>query len=232
VEANESPEVRKRFEQGLPLVASIARQVFRSIERAVELEELEALGREGLWMAAQRFDPSRGVPFRGFASFRVRGAMIDGVRQASHLPRRLHERLRAAEAALHYSEGAIEDVSAPAPPGGTRASAERALADHLAGMATAMAAGLVAKAAVADEGEPLAVSADTDPEGKVLRAQLVAKLAQAIDGLPDKEAELVRRHYFDGELFDTVARDLGLSKSWASRLHTRAIDRLTKRLRE
>jgi len=41
---------------------------------------------------------------------------------------------------------------------------------------------------------------------------------------------LIRRHYLEGERFDHVAAELGLSKSWASRLHTRAIGRLTKRL--
>jgi RNA polymerase sigma factor for flagellar operon FliA len=45
------------------------------------------------------------------------------------------------------------------------------------------------------------------------------------------EAELVRRHYLQGERFDHVAQQLGLSKSWASRLHTRAIRRLSRRLR-
>ena len=53
----------------------------------------------------------------------------------------------------------------------------------------------------------------------------------AIAALPDEEAQLVRRHYLEGERFDHVAQSLGLSKSWASRLHTRAMQRLAKRLR-
>ena len=53
----------------------------------------------------------------------------------------------------------------------------------------------------------------------------------AIAQLPDNEAQLVRRHYIDGESFEQVADELGLSKSWASRLHARAISRLSKRLR-
>jgi RNA polymerase sigma factor for flagellar operon FliA len=42
----------------------------------------------------------------------------------------------------------------------------------------------------------------------------------------------VREHYIEGQRFDLVAERLGLSKSWASRLHRRAIERLTKRLQE
>ena len=54
---------------------------------------------------------------------------------------------------------------------------------------------------------------------------------EAISELPADESELVRRHYLENERFDHVATELGLSKSWASRLHTRAIGRLAKRLK-
>jgi len=56
-------------------------------------------------------------------------------------------------------------------------------------------------------------------------------IREAITELPREEAELVRRHYLEGARFDHVAEELGLSKSWASRLHTRALTRLSKRLR-
>ena len=49
--------------------------------------------------------------------------------------------------------------------------------------------------------------------------------------LPEQERTLVAGHYFEGRRFDEVAASMGLSKSWASRLHTRAVSRLTKRLR-
>ena len=103
-----------------------------------------SFGREGLLDAARRYDPERGVPFRAYANFRVRGAIIDGVRVVGRLPRRAHERLRGLEAAVRTSEGALEDVHAPQPPGAGAAQAEQALAEHLAAMATAMAVGLVA----------------------------------------------------------------------------------------
>ena len=60
------------------------------------------------------------------------------------LPRRTHERLNGLLAATRTSEGAYEDALAPAPPGATSADAERALGEHLAAMATAVAVGLLA----------------------------------------------------------------------------------------
>jgi RNA polymerase sigma factor for flagellar operon FliA len=98
-------------------------------------------------------------------------------------------------------------------------------------MAAAMVLGLVVSSARGEEGEHIGVSAGTDPEAAVAEAELLNVVREAIETLPSEEAELVRRHYLEGERFDHVAAELGLSKSWASRLHTRAIGRLSKRLR-
>lgn len=220
-----------RFHAELDLVDIIAAQCHRSTGRAVELDELKSWGREGLLLAAQRYDESRGVPFRSFANYRVRGAMIDGMRQTSHLPRRTFRRLKMMEAGMAYSEHAAPDVLGPPPPGETQRDAERLLEDHMAAMATAMAAGLIHSTAHGEDGEVAALDAGEDPEEQVQSAELLGLLSKHIEELPEDERALVRRHYFEGERFDHVAAELGLSKSWASRLHTRAIGRLTKRLR-
>ena len=115
----------ERFNAELDLVEIVARQVGKTIGRGVELDDLLGYGREGLLDAARRFDPARGVPFRAYANYRVRGAIIDGVRTMARLPRRAHERLNALSAANHYGEGASEDVLAPPAPGAQPASPGR-----------------------------------------------------------------------------------------------------------
>lgn len=220
----------ERFNAELELVDILARQIGRTLGRGVDLDDLLGYGREGLLDAARRFDESRGVPFRAYANYRVRGAIIDGVRAMSRLPRRTYERLNALAAANQYADGAVEDALAPPPPGAQPADAERALDEHLAGMATAMALGLIHPTARGEEGEHVGVGG-MDPEQVVAEAELLGAVRDAIGDLPKEEAELVRRHYLEGERFDHVAAELGLSKSWASRLHTRAIARLSKRLR-
>ncbi len=227
----DTPETLALFQSSLELVEVVARQVAKGLRQRVDLEELASYGQEGLLMAARRFDPSFEVSFRTYASYRVRGAMLDGVRKNSALPRRLHEKLRMMDAANRYSEDCAEEGTAP-PPGETKADAQRLLDEHLARMATAMAMGMVGKAGVGEEGEVTGVSTDPSPEDALEHEQLRALLREQIETLPDDEQELVRRHYFEGERFDLVAKDLGLSKSWASRLHTRAIGRLTKRMRQ
>jgi len=230
-ESREEPEALRRFESTLDLVDIVARQVGRAMGGSVELDDLLSFGREGLLDAARRFDESRGVPFRAYANYRVRGAIIDGVRRMSSLPRRVHRRLSGLAAMNAMSEGALEDLNAPKPPGAGTAEADTALAAHLGAMATAMALGMLAPTAHDDEGARITVSTDPDPERAFERAELLEVVRGAIDDLPPQEAELVRRHYLEGERFDHVAAELGLSKSWASRLHTRALGRLSSRLR-
>lgn len=60
--------------------------------------------------------------------------------------------------------------------------------------------------------------------------RLVARLDAALATLGERERDLIRRHYFDGEPLQDVARDLGISRAWASRLHARALDRLRAEL--
>jgi RNA polymerase sigma factor for flagellar operon FliA len=224
VSVTDSPEVLERFHSELGLVETIAAHVLRSVGRSIEFDDLVGAGREGLLDAARRFDPTRGVPFGAYANFRVRGAILDGVRQLSLLPRRAYERIAALEAAALVSEGEAEHAfasSAAADPN----AAQRALAEHLSAIAVAAAVG------IATETRGEAADADDSPEEALARAELLHIVRSAVAELDKDEEQIVRRHYLEGEHLEDIARDLDMSKSWASRLHTRAVGRLAKRLR-
>ncbi len=60
--------------------------------------------------------------------------------------------------------------------------------------------------------------------------RLAGRLDEALAALDERERELVRRHYFDGVPVQDIARDLGISRAWASRLHARALMALRDRL--
>lgn len=223
------PEVVARYESAVDLVAAAARHFTAGGRLPGERSELEAFGREGLLEAARRFDPSRGVSFRTFAYYRVRGAMLDGLRKMGAWSRRGYERVALLQAAHSTSEGAAEDVAAQGEL--SRERAEELLRDHMAAMATAMTVGLFAAGAFESQ-EIIAVDRGEDPESEYASAELGSLLRTSVDELPPPEDEIVRRHYFGGESLEAVGASLGLSKSWASRLHTRAIRRLTQRLRQ
>jgi RNA polymerase sigma factor for flagellar operon FliA len=230
--AADSPEVLRRFEDELPLVDRVVRGLSRQLGGHVERDELMSFGREGLLDAARRFEPDREVPFRAYAVVRIRGSILDGVRRMSKLPRGLHRRLSGVSAANQSSEGGLEASFAPPGPGEGKAQAEAALSEQLATMATAIAVGMLHEPTWGEvPGERVLLDPAADPERSVEQAELLALTRQEVDQLPEQERELIRRHYLEGEPFEAVASDLNISRSWASRLHHRAMSRLTRRLR-
>jgi RNA polymerase sigma factor for flagellar operon FliA len=226
----DSPEALERFHGSLALVDIIAAQVRRNMGTIVELDDLVANGREGLLDAARRYEPSRGVPFRVYANYRVRGAMIDGVRKAVALPRRAYERLVALQAASNVSESETEFGDAPEVVPSDVAEAEALLAQHLEAMITgaALAATFLppAEDRAASEEDP-----GENPEEALARAELMASTERALKELSPEANEVVRRHFLGGERLEDIARDYEMSKSWASRLLTRTMASLAKQLR-
>lgn len=221
------PEVVARIEECLDLVDILARQMRRQFGPHVQVDDLASQGREALLAAARSFDESRGVPFRRWANLRMRGAMIDGVRSQGNLPRRVYRKLRAMQAADFVHEAAAEEQGAtPAP---TPEAAAEKLRDQLSSAAMAMAIGFLSMKG--DEAIERARDPDESPEDAVARAEILAKIRAAIAERPDAERTLLMRHYFDDVTFEEAAREIGLSKSWASRLHARAIEGVAKTLK-
>ncbi|MEZ4652046.1 MAG: sigma-70 family RNA polymerase sigma factor [Candidatus Eisenbacteria bacterium] len=68
-------------EQYRSFVTALAKKILKSLPSFVELEDLEAYGTIGLIESSRRFDPSRGVQFKTFAYYRIRGAIYDGIRK-------------------------------------------------------------------------------------------------------------------------------------------------------
>ena len=188
-------------------------------------EELVALANAGLAEAAQRYEPDRGASFATFAWYRVNGAIIDGLRKATHLPRRTWAKLVALRAASEYLEqrgerdrGAAQQGAAPSTGPDALAAAQQALAAIRTMYVTSLEA-------MRDSGFDPASEAPA-PDHRLESSQLAARLREAIDRLPDKERALVTKHYWEGKTLLEAGAELGMSKSWASRLHAQAVERL------
>jgi RNA polymerase sigma factor for flagellar operon FliA len=220
------PHVLERVRENLPLVDIVCHQIRRQLGRTLRMEDIVSYGREGLLAAARTFDAARGVPFRRWANIRVRGAVIDGVRANSALPRSVYARLRATDGADRARDGLAEEEAGRPPR--SQEDADKRISEYLAGVATAIAIGF-ASASPDDHGE--ATDRTPNAEERFARAQLLARIHESIHELPDAERTLLERHYFDDVTFEQAAAELGLSKSWASRLHTRAVETVARSLK-
>jgi len=221
----DSDERARLVERHLDVARKAAAIVYPRVSGHVEFDELVALANAGLAEAALRYDPDRGVAFATFAWYRVQGAIVDALRKSSQLPKRVWARLVALRAASDYLEqrherdvGARKSGAAPASGGDALASVKDALSAirtmYVTSLETLQERGFDAP--------------DDAPAGeqRIDDNRLARKLRIALRRLPDKERELVTKHYWEGKNLLEAGAELGISKSWASRLHAQAMDRL------
>jgi len=199
--------------------------VYPRVRDHIEFDELVALANAGLAEAATRYDPTKGASFNTFAWYRVHGAIIDGIRRNTNLPRRVWAKLVALRAASEYLEHRGERDQGAAQKGVAPASGPDALAaikDAMSAIRTMYVTSLetLQEKGFDPSGEPPTVAETIDTQ------RLGAKIRTAIDKLPEKERELVKKHYWEGKNLLEAGAELGISKSWASRLHAQAVDRL------
>ncbi len=215
--------LNRLVEQHLPLVQAIARKVKKSIGASVEMEDLVGYGSKGLVEAAERFDSRHGVAFSTFAYYRIRGAMYDGLRSMGWYSRADYARYRAEERANEYlrnradREGAARAEGAPPAPDAAAALTE--VSEILSAVATVHITSLEAASAVPDESRPA-------PDLAVDGQRMGARIRQAVAALPDKERRLMELYYFADKNLEQAGAEMGLSKSWACRLHARAVELL------
>jgi RNA polymerase sigma factor FliA len=222
----DAAERARLVESHLDLSRKAAGMIYPRVKDHIEFDELVALGNSGLTEAASRFDPTRGASFSTFAWYRVQGAIIDGLRRQSNLPRRVWQKLVALRAASDYLEHRAERDAGAAQRGAKPAEG----ADALAAVKSAMAAIRTMYVTSLDGLREKGFDA-TDPDAPVADeridiGRLSEKLRAALAALPEKERALVTKHYWEGKNLLEAGEELGISKSWASRLHAQAVERL------
>lgn len=217
-------------EQHLHLVHSVAAKLRGKLGKTMETGDLVAYGTQGLIEAAAKYDPKQGTAFSTFAYYRVRGAMFDGMRAMGWYSRSDCARFRAEERANEYMEAtaareAAAKAASPAEATADKAEVLQSIADILGGVATVHITSMEAAADVAD---PKSKAADE----QLLDAEDRRRLRSALAELPEKERQLLDLYYFADMNLEDAGKKLGLSKSWACRLHSRAVNLLREALQE
>ncbi|MBN1772664.1 MAG: sigma-70 family RNA polymerase sigma factor [Deltaproteobacteria bacterium] len=204
--------------EDVEFVRTVARSVHRLLPPRIELDELVSYGTLGMIEARRRFDPARGVAFRTFAWYRVRGAIYDGLRELSWLPSNAYKRLRAAERTDLYMETLAETAYG---------NPTRAVATKLVGEAVADLSVVYLTT------EAGAAAREPKPEATTLPGEEVCDLGRVldeVDKLSEQERTLLRRLYVEDASLSEAGRELGLSRSWLCRLHATTIRKLRRRL--
>ena len=205
------------------LVRSLACKIRDQYNLRADLDEMVGNGSAGLVDAANRWDPERGVAFSTFAYYRVRGAILDGLRQQGLFRKRQLLRFAAgADAVMQERLGAGD-------PG--RQQGGEGAAGQVASLARNLSE--IAAVFVVSLDEPAQARKAADPGQPEIHEQLATArnsqlVRKALKALPERERKLVRLHYWEDLSLAEAGEKLGLSRSWACRLHARAIGRLAR----
>lgn len=196
------------IKQYLPMVRAIARRLSTKLPRHYDVEDLVSDGIMGLMAAADRFDPERGVKFETFATYYIKGAILDNLPKLPTIPKNQRQQ--------------VED-----------ANSEEAMQSSLTQLAYSYILSLDAPSG-SDGDESFSLlnqlgSSDTIQNEMELE-DLQQTLRLTIEQLPVQERTTLRYYYFHNMSFNEIGQKLGLSESWVSRIHRRALEQLKQKL--
>ncbi|MDQ3322807.1 MAG: sigma-70 family RNA polymerase sigma factor [Acidobacteriota bacterium] len=199
-----------------PIVYHLAKRISLSLPFPTEMEDLVAYGQLGLIEASERFDPSRGNNFSTFAHYRIKGAIYDGLREMGAITRS-----RTMRFAAQANDVLMTEAADSSPVVGAAVEDEIKTTENLI-----------------DALIPIYFLSIDDPDAKELEDEkaftaadfetrdLLEHIRKILDEMEPEEAELLKRLYFKNTSTKDLAAQMGVTKSWVSRLHARAIRHL------
>lgn len=210
-------------------VGTVVGRMVRSMHLPASMfDEFVSAGYLGLVEAAERYNKLHGVAFKAWAAIRIRGAVIDAIRNSSAISGKAYRSLRRLEAIDNLRSEMLEQHETSAHPD------DQAL--RLARLLDFAAKGaLIFRLSIADCENEITGAQDSriDPESRLIRAQENRKVCSLVETLPKKERLVIKRLYFSGKSISEIASAKnGMSKSWVCRLHQRGIKLLKQRYLE
>ncbi len=217
----------------LPQVQHIARRIHERLPQQVSMEDLVQCGVLGLIDAVRRYDPSKRVKLRHYAEFRIRGAILDSLRQndwASRSQRRMGRKIEEATNSRRAELGRD-------PTEAEVASAMRVNLEVLQRSKTELRSLAVLTCELGSDDfeienaiSPVAEKKQS-PYHAALKSEMTERIEKAIDALPERERRLVDMYYFKELTMKEIARALGVGESRVSQIHASILARLRASLR-
>ncbi len=212
------------------LVKYVAGRLFASYGSNVEFDDLMSYGVFGLIDAIDKFDYSRGIKFDTYAQLRIRGAIIDQLREIDWLPRSVRQKAKELERAYTELENELG-----------RSASDEEIADKLGvslddfqkKIQNVSTFTIVSLDDLLEQKREQFVEPDSGtegPEGAIESIELKNILIDTINSLPEKEKTIITLYYYEELTYKEIGKVLGISESRVSQLHTKAIIRLKSKV--
>lgn len=213
----------------LPQVRLIARKIHERLPETIALEDLISAGVIGLINAIDNFDPRQNVKLRTYAEFRIRGAILDSLRETDWAPRMKRRQARELEAALARAEQRLRRS-----PEESEIAAELGVSvDEYRQRLTDVAALEIGELEYLqdDRETPILVKYvaspdEQSPAQQLERAELERLIAGALDGIPKTEKTVLSLYFYEELTLKEIGEIMELHFSRVSQIKSQAILRL------
>jgi RNA polymerase sigma factor FliA len=211
----------------LPLVKAIAIRVHENLPVHVDLDDLIHAGVLGLFDAVEKYDNGKNVQFHSYAKHRIKGAILDSLRQMDWASRDLRRRQKQVESVtreLSTKLGRNPQETEVAQEMGVGMDRWRRMQIELRtiGVVSATPAGEGDR----DRMQECAATDDYQPDRMCERRELRSKLAEAIGSLPDRYQKVVLLYYTNDLTMKEIGEVLGVNESRVSQIHKTALKRM------
>jgi RNA polymerase sigma factor for flagellar operon FliA len=216
----------------LPLVKAIAVRVHENLPVHVDLDDLIHAGILGLFDAVDKFRPEKQVAFSSYAKHRIKGAILDSLRQldwASRDLRRRHKQVEEAARELASTLHRNPTESEMAGRMGVDVERWRQM------MAEMQCVGLISISSRRPEQDGLPApdypaKPDTHPDSICAHGQLHDLLWQAMKTLPERYRKVVVLYYTKDMTMREIGGILGINESRVSQIHKSALEKMANAL--
>jgi RNA polymerase sigma factor FliA len=220
----------------LPQVRFLARRIHERLPRHVPLEDLVHAGVLGLIDALNKFDRSKHVQFGSYAKFRIRGAILDSLREMDWGPRELRRKARRIEEAQRKLSMELSRAPTEVEVAGELNMELREFQQLLSELDGLEVGSLHLESPWGGKDEDLCDYLPSAPEDtpffRCMRSEMKEILTRAVADLPEKEQQVLALYYFEELTMKEVGAILGIGESRVSQIHSLAVVRLRARMEE
>lgn len=222
------------LEQHMPLVKRLAHHMKAKLPPSVEVDDLVQAGMMGLLDAINRYEETHGAQFETYAVLRIRGAMLDELRNSDWMPRSTRQNMRKVETAMNTLQQKLGRAPSESE---VAKSLKISLAEYQDLLSDGSGHQLIYYEDFHDEDgndsflDRYAVD-DSDPLRALLETDFRQAVIDAIEALPPREKILMGLYYEEELNLKEIGAVMGVSESRVSQLHTQAVARLRAALRE
>lgn len=214
----------------LPLVKATVLRMVSSLASHAEIDDLESAGLFGLIDAVEKFNPAMGKDFAAYASFRIRGAILDELRALDWVPRSVRDKARKLETAYASAEQALGR-----PPTDEELAKGLEVSQGQLHSIMGEVSGLLClslEELLTSEEEnlyiaPISAGSSTEsPSDSAVWEEVRGLLVDAIDILSEQERTVVTLYYFEELTLKEIGQVLSISESRVCQIHARTLLRL------